>query len=492
MLSFLFASSRPKQYTSTAVLYYQERIQTSLLQNRDVSSMNRNIGERYRELLLARSSLIEIVRNPEVNPLPDVLEADGEDAAVEELRMNVAFRPRGANTFVIGYTDVDPDRAKKVTEELTRLLRAKAAAVKIESAQATANFAAQLRSEAIDELRTRQRALTEFLVAHPEFVMDAAGGGMTAEGAGIRASQERPRATQPGAVAPNILQALERQRARIRARIENPTAPVPVPEPPRNRTRTAAQQAADAKVAEVEREVAGASRALEDAQSKYTDRHPDVQKARDNLASAQQRLKAAKAAVPPDADGGPAPDPVAALPADPAALRRELEQIERQIAAERARQRGAAPDAAAGAASAVAAAAASAASSVVKLEDDYQRLKLDVDEQKERVDSLADSAFRTQMEAQQRAAEQGESLSIVDPAFRPLFPTGKPKKALVMTGVVVFTLMGVVVALGLALLDDRVYRRRDLESLPEVRVLASIPREKRRRGLRRLLGRAAA
>jgi len=35
---------------------------------------------------------------------------------------------------------------------------------------------------------------------------------------------------------------------------------------------------------------------------------------------------------------------------------------------------------------------------------------LDVDEQKERVDSLADSAFRTQMEAQQRVADGREPL----------------------------------------------------------------------------------
>ena len=59
VLSVLFALTRPKVYQSGAVLYYQERLQTSLLQNRDVSSVHRNIGERYREILLARSSLVE-------------------------------------------------------------------------------------------------------------------------------------------------------------------------------------------------------------------------------------------------------------------------------------------------------------------------------------------------------------------------------------------------------------------------------------------------
>src|SRR5262249_16967729 len=110
VMSVLFAKSRPKMYRSAAVLYYQEHIQTSLLQNRSApANLTRNIGERYRELLMARTSLVEIVRDPAVNPYPDVLAADGEEAAVEELRSSVDFRPRGANTFVIGYTDKDPD-----------------------------------------------------------------------------------------------------------------------------------------------------------------------------------------------------------------------------------------------------------------------------------------------------------------------------------------------------------------------------------------------
>ena len=273
-----------------------------------------------------------------------------------------------------------------------------------------------------------------------------------------------------------MLNTLERQRARIKARIDNPNAPV-VAETPRTRTRTSAQQTADAKVAEIEREVAGAQRNLEEAQARYTDKHPDVLKAKDTLIAAQARLKTAKAAVPGSVDV--ADDPVASLPADPAVLQRELNEIERQIAAERARIRGAAPPAAGS--NDPATAAATAASSVVKLEEDYQQLKLDVDQQKLRVDNLADSAFRSQMEAQQRVAEQGESLSIVDGAYRPLRPTGKPKKTLVLAGLVVFTLLGVVLALALALLDERIYRRGDLDLLIDVPVLAASPRARGRR-----------
>ena len=470
VLSVMFAMTRPKVYQSGAVLYYQERLQTSLLQNRDVSSVHRNIGERYRELLLARSSLVEVVRDPTVNPFPDVLAKDGEDEAVEQLRAQISFRPRGANTFVINYQDADPDRAKAVTQRLTTLLRDKAVAVRVESAQATAKFAAQLRSEALDELRARQRKLNEFLVANPEFVTEAAAG--NGEGAAVRAMQDRRDRPVAASSGSSVLQALERHRARIQARIANPDAPIAAPTPVR-RERTPEQVAAEAKVAEIERELAGAQRRLEETQAKFTDRHPDVLKAKYQVDAAQARLRAAKAAVPP------APvsvdDPLPAVAVDPVVLQRQLADVERQIAAEKARAKPGVPTPAPDTG------AAAAASSVVKTEDDYQRLKLDVDEQKQRVDSLADSAFRTELEAQQRIAEQGDSLSIVDGAYKPLRPIGKPKKKLVMVGMVVFLLLGVGLACALALLDDRLYQRDDLEDVTVAPVLAVIPRARARR-----------
>ncbi len=52
VLSLAFVLLKPKKYQSHAVLFYQERIQTSLLSNRE-EQVQRNIGDRYRELLLA-------------------------------------------------------------------------------------------------------------------------------------------------------------------------------------------------------------------------------------------------------------------------------------------------------------------------------------------------------------------------------------------------------------------------------------------------------
>lgn len=466
-LSVAFAMSRPRVYQSAAVIFYQERIQTSLLQNRDVSTMHRNIGERYRELLLARSSLAEIVRDPALNPFPDVLAKDGEDAAVEELRLAIRFAPRGASTFIISYQDSEPARAQAVTARLTELLQAKEAKIRLEQAEATASFAENLRTKEVETLRQYQSALNQFLANHPEFAIDAAEG--QGEGASIRAMQgDRNRARTPAETA---LQALERQRTRIRARIANPDAPPPAPEP-RVRTRTPEQLAAEQQVNEAQRELDAAERALADALARFTERHPDAVKARGRVDAARSRLAAARAAVPPDPRE---PAAVVTGPVDRAQLERELADVERQIAAERARQRGA-PAPAAG--------PSSTASWVVQLEDEYQRLKLDVDEQRERVQNLASSAFRSKLEAEQRAAEEGASLAVVDPAFRPLKPVGKGKKLVVLAGLAVFTMLGCGLALGLAVIDDRIYRRSDLDLLDVAPTLAVIPRARARDGAR--------
>src|SRR6187551_3277166 len=61
-LSLGFAFIRPKNFQSYAVLFYQERIRSSLLSNRE-EQVQRNIGDRYRELLLSRGQLAQIIND---------------------------------------------------------------------------------------------------------------------------------------------------------------------------------------------------------------------------------------------------------------------------------------------------------------------------------------------------------------------------------------------------------------------------------------------
>ena len=453
-LSVTFAILRPKKFQSYAVLFYQEQIQTSLLSNRE-EQVQRNIGDRYRELLLARGQLQRVVEDPKLNPFPD--EPDKE-LAIDKLRQAVRFEARGANAFRITFTDSEPDRAKGVTEKLTKMLQEKDEELRNDQAKATADFAKKQKDEAAADLAKMELSLAEFLAKHPEFAQDAtqaaATGTVAGEGASIRSLRDQKNQKPTGNTR---LYALERQRQRIQARLDAPpdAPPIRIPAP-----QTPEKIAAEAQVSQARSEVASANRELAESLTQYTEQHPAVIRAKERVASANDRLKRAQAAVPPDVETTVAP----ATEADVDKMKIELARLGDQIAAEQKRSGMDSPTAQADATT----------NWVVQLETEHARLRRQVTEGRERVEALADSVFRAQMDANQKLAETGGRLSVVDPAFRPVKPSGPGKTLILIAGLALFTILGSGLALGMAVIDDRLYRRSDLEQLG-VSVLAVIP-----------------
>lgn len=444
-LSLAFAVTRPRSFQSWATLFYQERIQSQLVSPGHEEVAQRNIGDRYREILLARNQLIQIINDPGLDPFPR--EPDPE-LKIDKLRQAVHFGARGAMAFRIEYIDSDADRAKRVTEKLTKLLQEKDESLRNEQAAETVNFVTEQKEAASAELAKRETALNEFLAKNPAFVSDSNAG--ASEGASIRAA----RANKAAAPAPRM-SVKERQLQRVVARLEaSPNAaPIAVPTPP-----TPERIAAENQVREAQREVAAAQRELDEALTKFTDAHPTAIKAKERVTAAQQRLRQAQAAVPPEVENVVRP----ATAEDRAELEKERAQLEKEIRDEQSRSGrvSEAPD--------------TTTKRVVQLESENSELRRAVSEQRERVQSLADSVFRAQIDANQKLAEQGGRLSIVDPAFKPVRPSGPGKTIFLMAGMVLFVTLGLSLAVSLAVIDDRLYRRVDLEQLG-LAVLAVIP-----------------
>ncbi len=451
-LSLAFALFKAKTFQSWATLFYQERIQTQLMTPNREEVAQRNIGDRYRELLLARAQLEQITNDPKLDPYPDL---EDDEIKIDKLRQSIRFEARGANAFRITYSDKDANRAKAVTARLTELLQAKDKDLRNEIAQATVTFATEQKETASAALRKTEQELASFLAQHPEFAQDA--NQNNSEGASIRAIRNQKANTGGN----TRMYALERQRQRIQARLTaNPDEPpVRTVVPP-----TPERIAAEANADEARREVASAQRDLDDAKTRgYTEQHPTYKKASDRLAAAQVKLRQAQAAIPPAVETTVAP----ATPEDRAKLQKELNQLEEQIVAEQKK--------AGGGAAATAAATDASTNWVVQLETQHADLRRAVAEQRERVESLADSVFRSQIDASQKLAEQGGRLSIVDPAFKPIKPSGPGKTIFLLAGMVLFLSLGTGLAVGLAVIDDRLYRRSDLDHLG-IRVLAVIPK----------------
>ncbi len=455
-LSFAFAMTRPKAYQSWATVFYQERIQSSLLQNREETTQ-RNIGDRYRELLLARDQLEQVLTDKTTNPFPELKDTE---AAIDKLRLAVRFEARGANAFRISYTDSDPDRAKAVTDKLTKALGDKDEALRSDQAQRTVKFAVSQKEQASSELVKQEQELAGFLAKHPEFAQDTT---QQQEGASIRAIKNQ-KATPTGQNA--RLYALERQRQRIQARLDaNPDAAAPVRNAP-----SAARLAAEQIVNDALRELATAQKELDDALARYTEKHPAVRDAQGKVAAAQAKLRKAKAEVPDDTESI-AP----ATPQDRAKLAKDLQAIEAAIAAEQRASAAKTPTAAA-----TAAASENSTNWVVALETDHAQLRRQLAEAREKMQSLNDTVYRAQLDANEKLAEDGGRLTVVDPAFKPVRPSGPGKTIFLMAGMVLFLSLGFALAIGLAVIDDRLYRRADIDHLG-IAVLGVIPPARARR-----------
>jgi uncharacterized protein involved in exopolysaccharide biosynthesis len=442
-LSLAFAVTRPHSYQSWATLFYQERIQSQLVSPNHEEIAQRNIGDRYREILLARNQLIQVINDPSLDPYP--AERDPE-LKIDRLRQAVHFGARGAMAFRIEYIDSDADRARRVTEKLTKLLREKDESLRNEQASETVAFVTEQKEAASAELAKRETALNEFLAKNPAFVADSNAG--ASEGGALRARNKAAAGTPRMSVK-------ERQLQRIVARLEaSPNAaPVAVASPP-----TPERIAAENQVREVQRELASAQHDLDDALTRFTDQHPTAMKARERRDAAQQRLRQAQAAVPPEVENVVRP----ATAEDRAQLEKERAQLEKEIREEESRN------------GRVSETQDTTTKRVVQLESENSELRRAVSEQRERVQSLADSVFRATIDANQKLAEQGGRLSVVDPAFKPVRPSGPGKTIFLMAGMILFVTLGLSLAVSLAVIDDRLYRRVDLEQLG-VAVLAVIP-----------------
>lgn len=459
-LTTLYALRQKPLYASQSVLVHRQRIQAVVLGGRDAETEQRNLGDRYRELLLSRKSLSEVILDEAVSPFPKAKKPEEIEEAADEMRSVIVFASRGANTFRITYSDQDPKRAQKVTAKLTEVLIHAETRLRQESAQDTVDFARKQKNEADEELQKRDRAYSEFLSRHPEFARESTPGG--SEGAAIRASQ-KPKPTPVGS--PRVL-ALQRQIDRLRDVLAAPDgAPPPTPV----RTRTPEQLAALAMVDEAKRQLAAAQRSFEDVRARFTDKHPDYLKAQSAVTAAQARVRDAQAAVPPDEND---PVPIATGPIDRARLQKDLAELERQLAAERAKTTTSPVD--------TQTADDAKADAIVTLETQHKDLKRAVDEQRETVQGLSKNVFSAINYAGQQMAENSAHLEVVDEANEPIKPSGKGKKFLVIAGVVLFALLGGALALGLAILDDRLYRRADVERLDLLPVLAVIPRHRGR------------
>lgn len=453
-VAVLFAMSRDRSYLSETAILYREIIPTNMIDAPGATSSNRSLAIRFREVLYSRPLLEKVI---EQNDLYPKLVAAGRTAeAIELVGESIKFRERGGNTFRISYRGKTPVEAQKVTANLAQLLLDWEKEIQLEAVTITREFFAAERERADLELSGAEYVLAQFLAEHPEFALEGQppAQGSTV-GTSIRAKQvaadapPRPSPVRRRLSSPEI-RALERQRDRLNQRLGQLA------------TRS---RSVDRTPPQLERARRDYSRAVEDLaelESRYTERHPDVIRARARVTAARSVVESLTAER---ASPLPAPDP-----AERESITKQLAEIDDKIAALRRRLTPQVSE------PSKRAPATTDPEYVVELEAQHARLVRRLDELRDRYQTIESKWHTAEIAAASEIARQGTQLTIIDPAFEPMRPAGVPNKLLVALGAMASLGLGLVVVLALGSLDDRIFSSADLGPLDAGSIGVVIPR----------------
>ncbi|HEX8952201.1 MAG TPA: hypothetical protein VF997_19525 [Polyangia bacterium] len=460
VLSFAYAMVRKRVFKSETLILYREGIRSSdIVGGDDQNDRAQKLGLRLKEMVLSRTRLEMIIKESKLYPA--LVEERGMIDAVDEMRKHIAFRVQDGDTFGLSFEGNDPEIVQKVTLHLADALLAENSRTNSEQAEVTKEFLDREKDRIEKELKEKETSLAQFLSKHPEFAREAATPGQNQAGASIRAASAASAAR--AAAAPkgdSTLASLEREAGRLQERLGMPVTH-------KSKTVEADPQLVAAKQ-EAEADLRQAQKDLADKQGEFTEEHPDVRAARAHVKQAQEKLKRASDAVAfnltaqqqrtsaKEEDEGYI---------DRGALENQLKRINEEITDYKRHKAGAAP------------ATNTVASSVVALETDWVRLNREVVDARDRFQSLQDKEFKASMVESAAATGHTAQMVVIDPAFVPTHAAPPGRTVLMAVGLAASMVLSLLFALGLAIVDDRIYDRDDVERLGMLPLIGVVPRQ---------------
>jgi uncharacterized protein involved in exopolysaccharide biosynthesis len=455
-----YVMTRPRAYRSETVILYQETIRSGDMPGGEGGGEGaRRVGARLREVLLSRANLEPIITD--MHLYEDRIVHGELIGAVEEFRKNITFRAKEGDAFEISFTADTPQLTQEVTRRLGETMLKDSTVRRTEQAKTVKEFLNEEAARNDADLKVKEAALASFVTLHPEFAPR-----LRPPGSGGDVGNGRPGGGFRGTSTDPLLNILEARQARIEKQLKSakadPNAPAPKPAatfvPP-----------ADGP------ELVAARKDYQEKSSLYTEKHPDVIAARNRLRAAEQAQAATNAAAEQAwrDKNDVAPAPVGTAPIDEAALRKELSDVQLQMAQRRAQLAKAAVPAPSG--TAATPAPTTTVAPTVELELEFNRLSRDVNDARDRQQKLDDRLFRASLTASSAADERNIQVAILDPAYLPIRPVSKPRSMLLGGLLAVVLLLSLATAFGSAMLEDKVYDRIDVERLDILPVLAVIP-----------------
>ena len=442
----------PSRYRSSTLILVE---QPTMPKDYVTPNVSDNLQDRLQSItqqILSRTRLLHII--DQLSLYPGHMTADDKvDRMRKEIEIELVRDGDRVNAFNVSYSSRDARTAQQVTSELTNLFISENLEVRQQQSEDTTKFLEGQLETARKTLSDQEEKIREFKGEHVGQLPAQVGSNLQ-----ILAGLQSQLQTEEDA-----LNTAKQQRVYLETLVNQYRSLQGTPKNDGSNT-TAGLPALDAELEKLRAQLA-------DLSSRYTDRHPDVRKLKEQIAktekmrsqvAAEQKAGAVAAQSDPNASASAAGDPSS-----------PLVQLQGQLQANRTE---------------IANREQSIKDLSAKVTDYQARLNQEpvreqelsdltrgYDQSKANYDELLKKKNESAMATSMELLQQGERFRIIDPPSLPLKPDFPNRLKFCLIGLGIGLALGVVVAGTMEMLDDRVFDEKDFQKLLPVAVISEIP-----------------
>ena len=360
------------------------------------------------------------------------------------------------SAFTISYSAGDPHVAQQVTGELTKLFISANNAVRQQESEGTTNFLAQQLDQASTSLAEQEAKVDQFRSQHQGALPSQEASNLEI----LAGLQTQLQNEQDG------LNAARQQKAYLQAMLEQERSQM-VTVPTGSGDGSSTSLAAD--LADVNRQLDTLKSQLTELSTIYTDRYPDVQNVKTQIARAQAERSSLLAAIAKArssegkptaaADDSQLSGPALQIKGELQSNQLEIENRENGINQLKARIGE----------------YQSRLNSEPLTEQQLADLSRGYDQSKANYDDLLKKRDESEMATNMEQMQQGERFTMLDPPNLPPKPYFPNRLKLCAIGFALGLALGLLVAGGLEFMDDRMHSGKEIKAMLPVAVISEIP-----------------
>ena len=445
----------PSRYRSSTLILVE---QPTMPKDYVTPNVSDNLQDRLQSItqqILSRTRLLHII--DQLSLYPGHMTADDKvDRMRKEIEIELVRDGDRVNAFNVSYSSRDAHTAQQVTSELTNLFISENLEVRQQQSEDTTKFLEGQLETARKTLSDQEEKIREFKGEHVGQLPAQVGSNLQ-----ILSGLQSQLQTEEDA-----LNTAKQQRVYLETLVNQYRSLQGPPKSDGSAGTSAGLPALDAELEKLRDQLA-------DLSSRYTDRHPDVRKLKEEIAKTEKmrtQLAAQQKAAATAAQADPNSAAANSSASDPTS---PLVQLQGQLQANRTE---------------IANREQSIKELSAKVTDYQARLNQEpvreqqlsdltrgYDQSKANYDELLKKKNESAMATSMELLQQGERFRIIDAPSLPLKPDFPNRLKFCLIGLGVGLALGVVVAGVLEMLDDRVFDEKDFQKLLPVGVISEIP-----------------